>query len=240
LVLGSSAVDAAGTVCPEQGLYCYRSSLSSGVAIIARKPQLLVTVFSDYICPFCYVGHRRLAKLRDRYDLKIYWRFIEIHPETPAEGQSVDELGYVPEQWQAMMSNLRKMSVEDGIDIGDHRLTANSHKALLLAEAAKEQGADIFYRLNDRLYEAFFGEGANIGDTSVLRSLADECGVTPETVERAWSDPEYESTLNSNLQAAVDSGVTGTPTFFIGEERISGAVPFERLLQAAENAILKE
>ena len=54
------------------------------------KPTLLATVFSDYICPFCYVGDVRLDRLREYYELKISWCFVEIHPETPAEGH-VDE-----------------------------------------------------------------------------------------------------------------------------------------------------
>ena len=204
---------------------------------ITDKPQLLVTVFSDYICPFCYVGNSRLNKLRDAYDLKVYWRFIEIHPETPEEGQSVDELGYVPEQWKLMMDNLKKMAEEDGLDIGDHRLTANSHRALLLAEAVKEQGSEVFYELNERLYSAYFGEGQNIGDAEVLRKLAEECGISAETVEQAWTDPKYENTLTDNLRAAVVNQVSGTPTFLFGKKRISGAVSVEVLRQAAEQAI---
>ena len=206
---------------------------------ITPKPQVLVTVFSDYICPFCYIGHHRLAQLRDNYDLKIYWRFIEIHPETPVEGKSVERLGYPPEQWKVMIDNLEKMAREDGINICDRLLAANSHQALLLAEASKEQGADVFYRIHDRLFQAYFGEAQNIGDKAVLKTLASECGVSDETMERAWSDPNYENILNGNLKAAVARGVTGTPTFFIGRQRISGAVAREVLEQAARMAVEK-
>ena len=70
---------------------------------ISDKPELRISVFSDYICPFCYIGHHRLMQLRDKYDLRINWRLIEIHPETPSEGQPVSGLGYGEEQWQRMM-----------------------------------------------------------------------------------------------------------------------------------------
>ena len=56
------------------------------------KPRLSVTVFSDYICPFCYVGDARLDKLRDGYELDVEWCFYEIHPDNPAEGKPVEEL----------------------------------------------------------------------------------------------------------------------------------------------------
>ena len=122
------------------------------------KPQLLVTVFSDYICPFCYIGNHRLSLLRENYDLKVYWRFIEIHPDTPLNGQSVDSLGYEPDQWRLMMDSLRKLAEEDGLEIGEQLTIANSHRALLLAEAVKELGSGIFYRFNDRIYSAYFAE----------------------------------------------------------------------------------
>lgn len=61
---------------------------------MGTKPQVLVTVFSDYICPFCYLGFLRLERLRDRYDLKVNCCGLEIHPENPPEGQPVAALGY--------------------------------------------------------------------------------------------------------------------------------------------------
>ena len=76
------------------------------------KPRLSVTVFSDYICPFCYVGDARLDQLRSGYDLDVNWCFFEIHPDNPAEGKPVEELGYPPEQWQRMMANLEQMAMD--------------------------------------------------------------------------------------------------------------------------------
>lgn len=201
-----------------------------------NKPELLITVYSDYICPYCYIGHSRLARLRDEYDLKVNWRFIEIHPDTPAEGQSVDALGYVPEQWKQMMDSLKKMAKEGGITIGDHRMTTNSHKALLLAEAAKEEGKKVFYVLNENIYEAYFGEGQNIGDRVVLEEIASRSGISNETVERAWQESKYEDILNKNLLNAVSLNVTGTPTFFFGELKLTGAVPETALREAANMA----
>ncbi|MEE8481735.1 MAG: DsbA family oxidoreductase [Acidiferrobacterales bacterium] len=201
---------------------------------MSPKPELLVTVYSDYICPFCYIGHVRLARLRDQYELKVNWRFIEIHPETPSEGQSVEKLGYEPEQWQLMMDNLQRMASEDGISFGDHRITTNSHKALLLAEAAKEEGREIFYKLNENLYQAYFVDGKNIGDVVVLETIAKKSGVNKETIRLAWQGGKYEEVLNKNLLNAVALNVTGTPTFFFGKNKLTGAVPEAALRDAAK------
>jgi NhaA family Na+:H+ antiporter len=71
----------------------------------------------------------------------------------------------------------------------------------------------------------------------VLRTLAEECGVAQETVEKAWHDAAYEQRLRHNLAAAIRSGATGTPTFFIGEQRLTGAVPVAALMAAAQAAL---
>jgi len=77
---------------------------------MATLPELKLTVYSDYICPFCYVGNHRLQRLRDSYDLMINWRFIEIHPETSADGEPIEDLDYPSETWQLMMDNLRRIA----------------------------------------------------------------------------------------------------------------------------------
>lgn len=203
----------------------------------SAMPELRVTVFSDYICPFCYIGFSRLERLRDEFDLKVNWCLVEIHPETPVEGRPVAELGYPPEQWNRMMAELGTMAGDEGLAMRPHTRTANSRKALLLAEAAKTEGAGIFYRLHRRLFERCFSEGENIGDERVLRVLAGEAGVSPECVERAWQDPRYPVRLQHYLRAARELGVTGTPAFFFDTRMLVGALPTERLRQAARESL---
>ncbi|MFQ6022433.1 MAG: DsbA family protein [Acidiferrobacterales bacterium] len=202
-----------------------------------NKPPLRVTVFSDYVCPFCYIGSVRLEHLRDEYELKIDWRFMEIHPDNPPEGRPVETLGYPPQQWQQMMANLYRMAEEEGVHIAKHTFTTNSHRALLLAEVAKEEGEGVFYRLHNRLFAAYLGEGQNIGDEDVLRGLANESGVSAETVERAWQEDTYEQRLKSNLVAAARLGITGTPTFVLGKRMLVGAVPTTALRVAAKQPL---
>jgi len=198
------------------------------------KPVLLATVFTDYICPFCYVGDVRLERLREHFDLKINWCFLEIHPATPASGMPVQELGYSDMQWRQMMDNLQAMGAADGIRFREHDFTTSSHRALLLAEAAKEDGAGVFYRLHRRLFTAFFIDGLNIGDAAVLRTLASESGVAGETVERAWREQHYEQQLQRYLAGAHELEVRATPTTFFGREnRLNGALPYEAFLRAA-------
>jgi len=205
------------------------------------KPELLATVFTDYICPFCYVGDRRLERLRDHFDLRINWCFLEIHPDTPASGMPVQELGYADDLWRRMMDNLDAMGAAEAISFREHDFTTNSHRALLLAEAAREEGAEVFYRLHRCLFSAYFTEGRNIGEAAVLRELAAECGVDVATVERAWREERYEQQLQRYAALARELRVRATPTVFFGRgNRLDGALPYEAFLQAARAAAFGE
>jgi predicted DsbA family dithiol-disulfide isomerase len=200
------------------------------------KPALRLAVLSDYICPFCYIGYLRLEKLRRHFDLAVNWALVEIHPESPVTGKPVEELGYPQPKLDNMLNELDEMARAEGVTLAKHTFTTNSHQALLLAEASKQLGADVFYRLHRRLFESFLVENRNIGDSAVLKRLAEECGVPNDTVEQAWTDPAYADTLQNNLAAAAQNGATGTPTFFIGQEVLTGAVSDAALLAAARAA----
>ena len=175
-----------------------------------ERPQLRVTVFSDYICPFCHVADQRL--------LPRLYPFFHAALEGIAFGASC-------------------LALADGLHMAEHDWTTNSHRALLLAEAAKLEGAEVFYPLHRALFRAFFEESRNIGDPEVLRELAREAGVPEARIEAAWSEPLYEQRLAQYRAAAAELGVQATPTCFIGERRINGVVPEGLLRSAAEAAL---
>lgn len=204
------------------------------------KQHLKVTVFTDYVCPFCYVGDARLDRLRESYDLDVDWCFFEIHPDNPPEGKPVSELGYPPEQWRRMMANLEAMAREEGLPLAPRTFTTNSHKAMLLAEAAKSLGEDVFQCLHKRLFAAYFAEAQNIGDPNVLRSAAAQCGIPAELVEAAWSEPNYEQRLRDHHWRGARIGIGGVPGFIFGRYLVPGAVPVETLRRAARQALAEQ
>ena len=201
------------------------------------KPELKVTVFSDYICPFCYIGDARLKRLRACFELKVNWCFLEIHPETSPQGEPVSSLNYPAETWERMMATLRQMAEEEGLSLLEHDFTTSSRSALQLAEAAKTIDPAVFYRLHARLFEAFFSEGRNIGDRDCLRSLALDAGMTEAQIASTWQDAAVSERLQHYLKAAQELRVQATPTFFIGQRRLDGAVSVDQLVEAAEAAV---
>lgn len=192
-----------------------------------------VALYFDYICPFCYVADARLDRVRERYPVAVQYRFIEIHPDNPHEGRPVEELGYPPEQWQAMNENLGRMAEEEGLPLAERTFTTNSRQALLLAQATFDERPEAFLGLHRAIFRAYFVEQRNIGDTGVLTALAAEHGVS-DLAERAWSDNRYLARLLEHVEAAQALGLTGVPTLVVDDRPFTGAVSVETLEKALE------
>jgi predicted DsbA family dithiol-disulfide isomerase len=187
-------------------------------------PELKITVYSDYICPFCYLGHHRLKRLRDSYDLKINWCFLEIHPETAKEGEPIDSLNYPSEQWQLMLANLQRIAEEENIALAKLSFITNSKDALLLAEASKQCGANIFYSLHEKLFSAYFVNSKNIADRNVLKKIAESCNIAKEIIDSAWSDEKYQQRLLENFNSARKHNIQSVPSFVFGDRVLTGVV----------------
>jgi len=205
------------------------------------KPEVKVSVITDYICPFCFIGHKRLESLREFFDLKIHWCFVEIHPETPIEGQSVKMFNYSDAHWNTLMDNLQQLAKAENIQFSPLTSTCNSRKALLLAEASKSLGADKFYPLHERLFEAYFIDGLNIGDEQVLRDIAKQCEIPNKLLEQAWSVEHAQGPADKTpkpllpyLQYAGAIQSRSVPTYVFGNEMLNGAIETASLKQAAE------
>ena len=187
-------------------------------------PELKITVYSDYICPFCYVGHHRLQRLRDSYNLKINWCFLEIHPETSPDGEPIDSLEYPSEQWQKMLANLERIAEEENIPLASLSFITNSKDALLLSEAAKQCGREKFYALHEKLFKAYFVDSKNIADRVVLSEIANSCGIDKETIDSAWSDEKHQKRLLENFNSARKHEVQSVPSFVFGDRVLTGVV----------------
>lgn len=207
-----------------------------------RARALDLTIFSDYTCPWCYIGSARVERLREELagevDLRIEWKAFEIHPEIPAEGLPVSALGYPPEQWSAMTANLRRQAAQEGLSIAEHSRLSNTHDALAASEYAQAEEPSRFADFHTGLFHAYFGEGRNIADHAVLAEVAEGAGVDAERMMAAVRHGAYERTLSETTAAARRLGVTGTPTFIFGGRYAAvGAHPVEELKRAVEMVV---
>lgn len=200
-------------------------------------PNLKISVFSDYICPFCYVGHHRLMRLKDSFDLKINWCFLEIHPETDAKGEPTSSLDYPSEQWNQLMTGLKQVAAEENIPIAEHDFTTNSKDAILLAESCKTLGKETFYKLHELLLASFFVDGKNIGDREILKSIANDCGIDDATIEAAWNDETAKTNILNNFDQARVYEIQSVPSFIFGDRVLTGVVAEGTMRSAAEELL---
>jgi len=195
---------------------------------------LKIVMFSDYICPFCYVGFETMRKLKPEFDFQLEWRGFQIHPEWPAQGIPADRaLGTIdPASRVALWKRISAMAEAVGFSMKPPAVLTDSRAALAATEFARESGRD--EALEERIYRAYFNDGANIGDAQTVARLAAETGLDSGEVADAIKSPRYEMRLKNNSLAAHQRGVSGVPTFFIGEFPLVGAQSLD-----AMRAILK-
>ena len=184
---------------------------------------LKIVMFSDYICPFCYVGFETIRKLKPEFDFQLEWRGFQIHPDWPAAGIPADKAREVGDAAarKATWERITAMAKAVGLSMKPPALLTNSRAALAATEFARESGRD--EALEDRIYRAYFNDGENIGDPGVVARLAGEAGLDAGEVADAIKSPKYEMRLKNNSLAAHNRGVSGVPTFFIGEYPLVGA-----------------
>jgi predicted DsbA family dithiol-disulfide isomerase len=184
---------------------------------------LKIVMFSDYICPFCYIGFETVRKLKPEFNFELEWRGFQIHPDWPAEGLAADHVRATgdPDSRRALWERISAMAEAVGFSMRPPAVLTNSRAALAATEFARESGRDD--ALEERIYRAYFSEGMNIGDPAVVVKLATEAGLDSSAVADAIKSPKYELRLKNNALAANQRGVSGVPTFFIGEYPLVGA-----------------
>jgi predicted DsbA family dithiol-disulfide isomerase len=184
---------------------------------------LKIVMFSDFVCPFCYIGFEVMRKLKQEFDLEIQWRGFQIHPEWPAEGIPIEKVRSASDMdaRQQVWKRISAMAEAEGLPISPPSVFTNSRAALAACEYARELGKDEAFE--ERIYRAYFVEGANIGDPELIARLGAEAGLDPAAVAEAIKSPHYEMKLKNNALAASQRQVSGVPTFFIGEFSLVGA-----------------
>lgn len=182
-----------------------------------------VTLFSDFICPYCYLGERAAAPALADLGLELDWRGYEIHPETPPEGVPAEALARLGlgGGWR----RIEAFAAEAGAPIARPPLLASSRLALEGAEMARGEGRLAAYR--ERVFGAYFTGGLDIGNVNNLCDLAAEAGLDRSRFEAALRDRRFRETVDRHREEAEDLLVTGVPAFFLHGVPVLGAQPPE-------------
>ena len=200
---------------------------------------LRIEVASDVICPWCYIGKRRLEKalalVDGEVELRIEWLPFQLNPAMPAEGVARAEYRRAkfgsPERAKELDARVAREGAGEGIQFAFDRMerTPNTTRAHRLIDLAQRQ--DKADRVVDALFRAYFEEARDIGDEAVLAAIAADCGIAE------WphaADPQRVAGLEEQVR---EWGISGVPTFvFDRRSGISGAHPPEELAAAIRAA----
>lgn len=205
---------------------------------------MVIEVYSDVVCPWCYIGERRLEQaLARRPDLRVerLWRPFQLRPEMPASGE--DWAAFAREKFggaqraQAAFSHVATVGAADGLRFNFDRVasapnTVDAHRLILLARKHDRE-----WEMADALFAAYFANGRNLNDEAQLIEIATGAGLDAETVRLyLHSDQDRDEVLRSQIEAG-RLGITGVPFYVIdGRLGLSGAQPVEVFLRAIDAA----
>lgn len=191
-----------------------------------------VTVYSDYVCPYCYIGAARVQQLQQEYDPPIVWKSFELHPDAPAGGIPPSMFYQDNPNLKRISENAQQLAAAADLQLGDHVIYSNSRLALELGEFAEQSGKGEAFRV--ALFDSYFQQIQDMGEETVLLDVAEEAGLTRESATECLSDRTMKDLVHSQIQEARGYGITGVPTFIIGKYMVVGAQPYSVLKQAFE------
>jgi predicted DsbA family dithiol-disulfide isomerase len=170
----------------------------------------------------------RIEKLKREQNVKVKWVHFPLHPETPQEGRSLEDLfrgrGYDIPKMQAQM---RARMEAEGLPYGNRSMTYNSRLAQELGAWADTQpGGEA---IHDALFRAYFVDAKNIGDPEVLVAIARAVGLAEAGAREVLEKRTFRAAVDADWEKSHEYGVTGVPTFVAGNRGVVGAQPYEAL-----------
>jgi len=210
-----------------------------------------VEIWSDVVCPWCYVGKRRfeqaLATFPHADEVELVWRSFELDSQAPTERTGDyavrlgEKYGCSVERAQEMIDTMTAAGAEDGLDLRfDRARVGNTFDAHRLLHWADDRGANergVQDALKERLMRATFTEGEPIGDSATLVRLAEEVGLDGSEAQDVLGSDRYSAAVRDDQERARAYGISGVPFFVVDEKfGVSGAQPADVLRQVLDQA----
>ncbi len=185
--------------------------------------NMKIISWSDYACPFAYIGFKRLLVARpltsdSSESGEVEWRAYELHPEIPAGGF---------ERPRGKHGFLKALASEDGLTLRASDRVWSSRPALLAAEVARSEGKHA--ELHERLFSAAWEEGLDLGRSDVLHTLINDVGLDAATVLTEMTQQRYLDAIVDALEEAMMLGITGTPSYLLNGQVLRGVQEVEAL-----------
>ena len=169
-----------------------------------------------------------IGRLKSRYELEVRWRAFPLHPETPEDGLTLEEL-FAGRQIDipAVLARLKKAAEELGLPWGDRVKTYNSRLAQEMGKWAEGTGKGD--RFHDAAFRAYFVEGENIARKAVLTRLAVRAGLVEDEAREILESRSFRAAVDEDWRLSRELDITAVPTFVIRGARLVGAQPYETM-----------
>ena len=206
-----------------------------------------VEIWSDIICPFCYIGKRHfeaaLAKFADAENIEIEWKSFQLDPTLPKPASKLNVYEYLAqrkgistEQSKAMHGQVMQMAKAAGLDYNfDKAVVANSFDAHRLIQFAKTK--NMGDAAEERFFKAYFIEGKDMCDAATLLALGKEIGLVEAELKAVLESEQFSDEVKRDIFEADQVGVTGVPFFVFNDKyAVSGAQPIAVFLNTLEKS----
>jgi predicted DsbA family dithiol-disulfide isomerase len=212
-----------------------------------ESKKIVVEVWSDIMCPFCYIGKKNFEKALQQIpnadQFQVEWKSFQLDPEIPENTSFLGEKEYLAQRKGMQEAQVREMLqyvTEAGANAGikmnfDRSIVANTQRAHRLLHFAKQTNQA--NALKERLFAAHFTDGLDVGNREVLSQLAAEVGLDSSEVNRVLNSDEFAYDVIQDIQEGANIGVRGVPFFVIDRKyAVSGAQPVEVFVETLEKA----
>ena len=212
-------------------------------------PKMQVDIWSDVMCPFCYIGKRKfeaaLAQFPDKDQIDITWKSFQLAPDQETvldksvQQYLAERKGMTVEQAQQMTDHVTALAKQVGLTYHfDKAVTANSFDAHRFSHLAKEYGVQD--QAEERLFAAYFTEGKNTADPDTLVQLGVDIGLDTQIVKQVLQSDQYADAVQHDIYEARQLGVQGVPFFVFNRKyAVSGAQESLTFLEAIETSFFE-
>ena len=192
--------------------------------------DLALEVFTDYVCPWCYLGDARVKKIKNNFDIKIKLVHFPLHPETPQEGRTLLELFQSnPDDIKEKNIRMKELMDQEELPYIDRTHTYNSRLAQEVGAWAETMQKNT--SIHDNFFEAYFVKGLNIGLEEVILDVVSNSGLDINEARLVIKDRIFKKNIDEDWKKSNEYGVTGVPTFVYSGQSLVGAQPYENLEQ---------
>ncbi len=210
--------------------------------------SLIIEVYSDVVCPWCWIGKRRLQRALDAIPdvtAQLRWRPFQLRPDMPPEGEAWADVVNTKfggaARAREMFAHVAEAGTSEGLTFDFERITRapqtiNAHRLICFADAA-----GLGWTLSEQLFRAYFVDGLDISDRGVLAELAAGAGLDPNAVRAMLDGDAHRETVLTSQQEAGRLGIRGVPFFVLDDGLgISGAQPIEVFANGIQKALAQQ